>query len=81
MMTENYRNSMNTPSIHPYLKLITTLLSIVGALNWGLIGLNNFNLVAYLFGPMSTLSRIVYILVGISGFYLLGTLINTRNKR
>jgi uncharacterized membrane protein YuzA (DUF378 family) len=38
--------------------------------NWGLIGLFRFDLVAFLFGDMSWLSRIVYVLVGISGLYL-----------
>ena len=46
-------------------------LVIVGALNWGLIGFFNFDLVAFLFGSMTWLSRIVYALVGISGLYLL----------
>lgn len=44
-------------------------LIIIGALNWGLIGLFNFDLVAALFGNMSLLSRIVYSLVGISGLW------------
>ena len=46
-------------------------IAIVGALNWGLIGLFNFNLVAFLFGSMTLLSRIVYGLVGLSGIYLI----------
>ncbi len=46
-------------------------LVIVGALNWGLIGFFRFDLVAFLFGSMSWLSRIVYALVGIGGLYLL----------
>ena len=45
-------------------------LVIVGALNWGLIGFFRFDLVAFLFGSMSWLSRIVYALVGIGGLYL-----------
>jgi len=45
---------------------ITLLLVIVGGLNWGLVGLFDFNLVAALFGDMSPLSRLVYILVGVS---------------
>jgi uncharacterized membrane protein YuzA (DUF378 family) len=49
--------------------LIALLLVIVGGLNWGLIGLFNFNLVAAIFGTMSTLSRIVYILVGLAAIY------------
>ena len=45
---------------------ITLLLLIVGGLNWGLVGLFDFDLVAALFGEMSMLSRIVYVLVGAS---------------
>jgi len=51
---------------------VALTLVIVGALNWLLIGLLNFDLVASLFGPMSLLSRIVYTLVGISGIISLG---------
>ena len=42
-------------------------ITIVGAINWGLIGIFDFNLVAYLFGVDSVLSRIIYSLVGICG--------------
>lgn len=42
---------------------------VIGALNWGLIGIFRFNLVDAIFGSMSILSRIVYILVGISGLW------------
>lgn len=45
-------------------------IAIIGAINWGLIGLFKFNLVSFLFGDMSLLSRIVYILVGLCGLYL-----------
>lgn len=44
---------------------------IIGAINWGLIGFFRFDLVAFLFGNMTWLSRIVYALVGIGGLYLL----------
>jgi len=50
---------------------IAMILVIIGALNWGLIGLFKFNLVECLFGNMSALSRIIYTLVGISGLYLI----------
>lgn len=53
------------------LKGIALTIAIVGAVNWGLIGLFSFDLVAFLFGTMSVLSRIVYVLVGICGLYLL----------
>jgi len=46
-------------------------IAIIGAVNWGLIGLFRFDLVAFLFGDMSWLSRIVYGLVGLCGLYLI----------
>lgn len=51
------------------LNLITLLLVIVGGVNWGLVGLFEFDLVAALFGEGSALSRIVYTLVGLSALY------------
>ena len=51
---------------------IVLTLVIIGALNWLLIGLFNFDLVAMLFGDMSVLSRIIYVLVGISGLISIG---------
>ena len=53
------------------LKIIAFILTVIGALNWGLVGGFNFDLVATVFGEMSLLSRIVYILVGVSGLFLL----------
>ena len=49
----------------------TLLMLIVGGLNWGLVGLLGFDLVAALFGEMSLLSRIVYTLVGASALWQL----------
>lgn len=46
-------------------------LVIIGAINWGLIGFLRFDLVAFLFGDMTWLSRIIYAIVGLSGLYLL----------
>jgi len=43
---------------------------IIGGLNWGLVGLFSFDLVAAIFGPMSALSRIIYILVGASAVWI-----------
>lgn len=43
---------------------------IIGAINWGLIGFFNFNLVSFLFGQGSWLSRIIYAIVGLCGIYL-----------
>jgi uncharacterized membrane protein YuzA (DUF378 family) len=48
---------------------IAMVLLIVGGVNWGLVGLMNLDLVALLFGEMTQVSRIVYMLVGLSGLY------------
>ncbi len=48
---------------------IALVLIIIGALNWGLIALFNFDLVATIFGDMTIISRIVYGLVGLSGLW------------
>lgn len=59
------------------MKLVNTLtliLIIVGGLNWGLVGAAKFDLVATIFGAGSTLSNIVYILVGVSAIVQLGML-------
>ena len=53
------------------LNTITLVLLIVGGLNWGLVGLFGFDLVAAIFGEMSALSRIVYTLVGASALWQL----------
>lgn len=52
------------------------VVTIIGALNWGLIGLFDFNLVEAIFGIDSVLSNIVYILVGICGIINIGLLFN-----
>lgn len=54
-----------------YLEKIALWLTIIGGLNWGLIGLFDFNLVAAVFGGMSLLSRIIYILVGLAAIWLI----------
>ncbi len=46
-------------------------IAIIGAINWGLIGFFRLDLVSWLFGNMSWLSRIIYALVGICGLYLI----------
>jgi uncharacterized membrane protein YuzA (DUF378 family) len=53
------------------LDVIALLLVVIGAINWGLIGFFQFNLVDSLFGTMSAFSRVVYALVGIAGLYAL----------
>lgn len=48
---------------------IALILIIIGAINWGLVGIFKFNLVDSIFGTMSVISRIIYALVGISGLW------------
>lgn len=52
-----------------FLDKLALLLTIIGALNWGLIGAFSFDLVAFIFGQMSIISRIVYVLVGLAGIW------------
>lgn len=52
------------------------VVTIIGAINWGLIGLLDFNLVSYLFGEGTIISRIIYSLVGITGIINIGILFN-----
>ncbi|MBU3896096.1 DUF378 domain-containing protein [Patescibacteria group bacterium] len=49
------------------LGVIALTLVIIGALNWGLVGFFNYDLVAAIFGEMSAISRVVYVVVGLSG--------------
>ena len=48
---------------------IVLVLVIIGAINWGLVGFFGLDLVAFLFGSMSVLSRIIYAVIGICGLY------------
>jgi uncharacterized membrane protein YuzA (DUF378 family) len=50
---------------------IALILIIIGGLNWGLVGAFKFDLVAAIFGSLSAVARIVYILVGLSAIYTL----------
>ncbi|EQB88846.1 hypothetical protein SDC9_156037 [bioreactor metagenome] len=59
---------------------LSFLLVIIGALNWGLIGLFNFNLVHTLFGFIPLLTRVVYILVGLAGVNLIRFLYCLKKK-
>ena len=52
---------------------VAMLLLMIGGLNWGLVGLFNVDIVAALFGTQSALSRIVYVLVGLSALYSIYT--------
>lgn len=58
---------------------LTLILSIIGCANWGLVGLFQFDLVAWLFGGESTLlSRIIYTLVGLAGLWCISFLFRRR---
>lgn len=54
-----------------WLDIVSLILIIVGAINWGLIGFFNLDLVALLFGTMSMISRIIYVIIGLAGIYSL----------
>lgn len=60
---------------------VALALMIVGGLNWGLIGLFSFDLVAALFGDMSALTRVVYTAVGLSALYSLYTASKMSHRR
>jgi uncharacterized protein len=57
------------------LHIVTLALLAVGGLNWGLVGLFNFDLVAAILGEGSLLSRLVYVVVGICAVYQATTLV------
>lgn len=60
---------------------IALLLLIIGGVNWGLVGIFGFDLVAWLFGGAGTLlSRIIYILVAISAVWCISLLFRNRNE-
>lgn len=52
---------------------VALVLLVVGGLNWALVGLFEFDLVAAIFGDLTVLSRIIYILVGLAAVYLAAT--------
>ncbi len=60
---------------------IALTLLIAGGINWGLVGLFQFDLVAALFGDMSALARIVYVLVGLAALYSIFTASRLSSKK
>mgnify|MGYP001852873960 FL=1 len=58
------------------LQKVCLVFTIIGAIVWGLIGLFDFNLVAYIFGEGSIIARIIYTIVGITGLINIGILFN-----
>ena len=61
--------------------VIALVLVIIGALNWLLIGVFSFDLVSFLFGTMSVVSRVVYGLVGLAGIWHIGSAGDSAMKR
>ena len=64
---------------------IAICLILIGSINWGIIGIINIDILATIFGVYSYISRIIYILIGLSGIYLLYYILNyifeKKNKR
>jgi len=75
-LVKNSKENMKGAKNMETLQKIALVVTIIGAVNWGLIGLLDFDLVAFLFGEASMLSRIVYTLVGITGLINIGILFN-----
>ena len=55
----------------PIIGKVAYILMVIGAINWGLVGLLDINLVTLIFGSIPILAKIIYILVGVSGVYAL----------
>ncbi len=60
--------------------VLTAVLIVIGGLNWGLVGLANFDLVRAVLGDMTMLARVVYTLVGLSAIYWLFNLKSLANR-
>lgn len=60
--------------------LVAVILLLVGGLNWGLVGLFKFDLIASIFGEMSVVSRVIYVLVGLSAVYRIVMWLKSRAK-
>ncbi len=73
--TAGTRHVASRPSRFNALDFLAHVLLIVGGLNWGLVGLMDLDLVATLFGQGSTISRVVYIAVGVSALWGLISLV------
>lgn len=62
------------------LQKVCLVITIIGAIVWGLIGLFDFNVITYLFGTDSTIPRIIYTIVGITGLINIGILFDHIEK-
>jgi len=79
-MDTTHRTTRHEGSRFNALDWIAQLLLIIGGINWGLVGLFNLDLVATLFGEGSTLSRIVYIAVGVAALWGLALFRHSRGN-
>jgi hypothetical protein len=59
---------------------IAIALVVIGGLNWGLVGFFDYDLVKAIFGDMTTMSRIIYDLVGIAAVYMIYVVLRTENE-
>lgn len=59
---------------------IVLTLIILGSINWGLLGIFQFDLISNIFGYMSVFSRIIYFIIGVSGLYAISFFIKNRNN-
>lgn len=59
---------------------ICLVIAAIGCINWGLLGIFNFNLVEFLFGNATIITRIVYIIVAVAGIIDLGVLTRDLDK-
>lgn len=51
------------------LDIVVTVLLVIGALNWGIVGFFGYNVVAAIFGEATAITRVIYAVVGLSGLY------------
>ena len=62
------------------LDIILLILVIIGAVNWGLVGIFRFNFISFLFGNMTWLTRVIYAIVGLSGLYMISAIGRIRSR-
>ena len=61
-------------------EIIALILNIIGGINWGLVGLFDYNLVDSLFGEGSVIAKVIYVLVGISALFTITTVVKLAKK-
>ena len=61
-------------------EIIALILNIIGGINWGLVGLFDYNLVDSLFGEGSVIAKVIYVLVGISALFAITTVVKLAKK-